>query len=327
MSESQPSDPRSSDPQPSEPQPSTQHPGDPHPGDPQGGVGWSLSDLLAEGERIHVLDLGAALSQGPLYQSLFDLGKVRITGFEPDDQSRQELEALYGPPHIFHPHFVADGKPATFHQTNWSLTGSLYEPNTPLLSMFHCLEEVMHPVARHEVQTVALDAIEAISSVDVIKIDVQGSELSVLENATRILKDVLLIQVEVEFVSLYKNQPMFADVDRFLRSVGFQFHTFESIAGRSFAPFLAAGGPFAPVKQFLWADAIYLADWMHLEHLTTDRLRRFAVLAHDLLHSYDLAHLVLQELDRRSGERSADLYRLMHNQLGDAGAPSASSLG
>lgn len=283
-------------------------------------VSWSLADLLEEGETIHILDVGAALLLEPPYQCLLDAGKARITGFEPDEQARETLQQHFGSSHVFHPHFVGAGGPATFHQTNWNFTGSLYAPNTPLLAQFNHLEEVMQPVASHAVQTVALNDLPEIRDVDFIKIDVQGSELSVFENAGRILKDVLVIQTEVEFVSLYQDQPLFADVDRFLRGAGFQFHTFLELAGRAFRPIVAPAGPYAPVRQFLWADAVYVADWMQLERLASERLRRYAVLAHDVLHSYDLAHRVLQELDRRSGELTADLYRLMLGQSGEGEA-------
>jgi len=283
-------------------------------------VRWSLTDLLAEGETIHILDVGAALLEEPSYQCLLDAGKARITGFEPDQQSREKLQQRYGSSHVFYPHFVGAGGPATFHETNWSYTGSLYPPNTPLLAKFQHLEEVMQPVTCHAVQTVALNDLPQISDVDFFKIDVQGGELSVFANAGRILKDVLVIQTEVEFVSLYQDQPLFADVDRFLRAAGFQFHTFQEVAGRAFRPLVPKASPFAPVRQLLWADAIYVADWMQLERLSSERLRRYAVLAHDLLHSYDLAHLALQELDRRSGELTADLYRLMLAQSGEAEA-------
>ncbi|MFY7697106.1 MAG: hypothetical protein ACOVQK_12230 [Cyanobium sp.] len=39
-----------------------------------------------------------------------------------------------------------------------------------------------------------------------------------LQNATTVLATASVIQCEVEFVELYKGQPLFADVDSFLRS-------------------------------------------------------------------------------------------------------------
>ena len=135
-----------------------------------------------------------------------------------------------------------------------------------------------------------------------------------LSHAGRLLPDVLLIQVEVEFVPLNRNQPLFADVDCFLCSAGFQFHTFRSLSGRAFKPMITEAGACSPFRQLLWGDALYVADWMKLDRLDDSQLRRYAVLAHDVLRSYELAHLILSKLDRRTGELMADLYLIMHNQ-------------
>jgi len=279
---------------------------------------WSLVDLLPAGEKLHILDVGAALNDDPPYQSLIDAGRARISGFEPDQAECEKLQRKYGDSHVFYPHFVGAGGPATFHQTNWALTGSLFEPNTSLLEKFNHLDELVRPVSAESVITMRLDDLPEICDVDFIKIDVQGAELAVLQNATRILPDVLLIQVEVEFVPLYRDQPMFADVDIFLRASGFQFHAFDGLCGRAFKPLLPSTGPYAPFRQVLWSDALYVADWMHFERLTVDKLRRYAVLAHDVLRSFDLVHLILSELDRRSGECTADLYVMMHAEHGAA---------
>jgi len=277
-------------------------------------VDWNLCDILPEGERIHVLDIGAAFVEEPPYQSLLKAGRATITAFEPDDQARARLLEIYGDEHRILPNFVGTGEARNFHQLNWPITSSLLPPNTPLLLKFQMLEEVMQPVGQRLVETVRLDDLHEIQDVDFIKIDVQGGELDVLSHAGRLLPDVLLIQVEVEFVTLYRNQPLFADVDRFLRSAGFQFHTFHSLSGRAFKPMIPEAGACSPFRQLLWSDALYVADWMKLDRLDDRRLRRYAVLAHDVLRSYDLAHLILSELDRRTGELMADLYLIMHNQ-------------
>jgi FkbM family methyltransferase len=281
-------------------------------------MNWSLVDILQEGERLEILDVGAALSETPSYQALIDAGRARITGFEPDQLECDRLNRAYGEPHRFFPYFVGDGEPATFYETNWALTGSLYAPNTPLLEKFQNLSEVTLPVATHSVISRRLDDIVEIDKVDFIKIDVQGSELNVLKNAKRILPQVLVIQVEVEFVELYKGQPMFSDVDAFLRRMGFQFHSFHGFGGRAFKPMAPPTGVNAAFRQLLWSDALYVADWMKLSHLTEPQLRCYALLAHDVLHSFDLAHLVLSELDAKTGELTADLYLMMHDQAAGA---------
>lgn len=269
---------------------------------------WSLLEYFPEEFRVNILDIGAALNDRPPYQGLVDAGRARIIGFEPNRQECERLSRTYGEPHRFFPYFVGDGRTAVFYETNWVLTGSLYKPNAPLLEKFQNLAELMTPVATHSVSTTRIDDIAEIGDVDFIKIDVQGSELAVLQNALRALSGTLLVQTEVEFVELYQDQPMFADVDIFLRGNGFQFHAFEGIAGRAFKPLVTNGNINAPIRQGLWSDALYVRDWMGLEKLDEMKLRKYALLAHDLLQSYDLAHLVLSALDRKTGGGLADTY-------------------
>ena len=276
---------------------------------------WSLLEFFPEDFQINILDVGAALIERPPYQSLVDVGRGRIFGFEPNQQACEQLNREYGSPHRFFPFFVGDGGPAIFHETNWAPTGSLYAPNSRLLEKFQNLAEVVTPVAQHAVNTTRLDDIADIRDIDFIKIDVQGSELVVFENASRTLSSAVLIQTEVEFVELYKGQPMFADVDTFLRANGFQFHTMNGVSGRAFKPLIANGNVNSAFRQSLWADALYVRDWMRLEDLSGTKLRNYAILAHDILRSYDLAHLVLSALDNKTGGgRAADyLQRLVGN--------------
>ena len=269
---------------------------------------WSLLEFFPEKLEIQVLDIGAALGEQPSYQSLVNAGRARIIGFEPNAVECERVNKKYGEPHRFFPYFVGDGQPATFHETNWVQTGSLYEPNSPLLEKFQNLAEIVRPVATHPVNTTRLDDIAEIDDADFIKIDVQGSELPIFRNASRALSRALFVQTEVEFVEIYRDQPMFADVDKFLRGNGFQFHTFVGFGGRAFKPLLANNDPNKAFRQALWADAMYARDWMRLDALDETKLRKYAILAHDLLQSYDLAHLVLGELDRRTGAALAAAY-------------------
>jgi FkbM family methyltransferase len=268
----------------------------------------TLLEFFPEVERINLLDVGAAIGETPTYQPLIDVGVGRLYGFEPDAEACTRLNEQYGMPHRFFQCFVGDGRPAIFHRTNWALTGSLYPPNTPLLEKFHVLAEVTAPAGTQAVSTVRLDDIAEIDDVDFFKIDVQGGELTIFQNATRILANTLIVQTEVEFVEMYRGQPMFSDIDQCLRAQGFQFHTFLNFGSRAFKPLIANGNPHAGFRQYLWSDAVYVRDWMHLERLSESKLRNYAILAHDLLASFDLAHHVLEALDRKTGGNLATEY-------------------
>lgn len=58
------------------------------------------------------------------------------------------------------------------------------------------------------------------TSIDYLKIDTQGSELSILKGGEGLLKQkrIRVIKVEVSMVPVYKDQALFADIDTYLRS-------------------------------------------------------------------------------------------------------------
>ena len=60
------------------------------------------------------------------------------------------------------------------------------------------------------------------SRVDVIKLDVQGAELRALYGARNILRTVKAIMLEVSFVPIYKDCPLFAEIDAFMLENGFR---------------------------------------------------------------------------------------------------------
>ena len=138
--------------------------------------------------------------------------------------------------------------------------------------------------------------------------DVQGSELSILRNAENVLSNVTMIQIEVAFVEAYKGQPMFSDVDVFLRRNHFQFHTFLGCQSRAFKPLRNPNHVHGAFNQWLWGEAVYVKDWMNLSRLPDAKLIKMAVLLHDLVKSYDLAHLAFSEVDRKSGSNFATEY-------------------
>jgi hypothetical protein len=94
--------------------------------------------------------------------------------------------------------------------------------------------------------------------VDFLKIDTQGSELQVLRGGAETLRSqVVALEVEVEFASLYDGQPLFRDVDAFVASCGFSLFKLrrQEWVRRNYAahPSLSAG-------QLVFADALYLRD-------------------------------------------------------------------
>lgn len=274
---------------------------------------FSLYDLQPDLPSITVLDIGAfdAAEFPPPFAGLVAARHARVIGFEPDAQSCAELNVKYGPPHRFLPLFIGTGGPAKFYRTARADTGSLFQPNMKLLSLFSDLAENMGAVGVTDVETVRLDDVDDIGDVDYITIDVQGSELDVFKGATHALASAVAIQTEVAFIELYENQPLFADIDQHLRGNDFWFHTFIGIASLSMKP-IRVGVPDLGLNQKLWADAVYTRSPLQFATLSTDKLRKLAVVSHDIYRSYDLALHCLAAADARDGTTLAQRY---HHQL------------
>ena len=273
----------------------------------------SAEQLLAElGEPVlEVVDVGASsLGDGAEpYAALARFCHVRVTGFEPDAEALAELQREHAGDagRRYLPHFVGDGQDAVFHETNWSLTGSLLPPHRPVLDRYTNLGSLTEERARHPVHTVRLDDVIEPGGMDLLKIDVQGGEGRVFDGARARLAECLMVWTEVEFLELYQGQPLFADIDRQLRAQGLRFFAFVGMGQRALAGWDVAGEglPAPRSHQQVWGDAVYLPTPERLATLDADRALRMALLAHHVLGAWDLCHEALQRHEAAGGTAGA----------------------
>ena len=259
-----------------------------------------------------VVDVGAMLLEGEVdpFARLSKLGRLNVIGFEPQTAECEKLNALALPGRRYLPYVIADGKRRRFYQTNTGMTSSLLRPNLEFAQLFNNLAELMEVVATGDVNTVRLDDVAEIraQSCDLLKLDTQGSEAEILAHASETLKNCLIVETEVEFVQLYEDQPLFADVDQLLRGQGFMFHRFLGISGRTFKPLLLNNDLNAPMSQAMWSNALYVPALSRLDGLEPTALLKLAALLHEIYRSYDLCHFVLAAHDRQSGTSYGQRY-------------------
>jgi FkbM family methyltransferase len=265
---------------------------------------FSLFEVLGDEltTKITIVDVGAAsLGEGTdPYNALRQPGRFHVIGFEPVEEQCELLKLLYPKDHTFLPYFIADGSKRIFHVCNNSYTSSLYEPYSELLDKFQSLEIPF--TESFEVETRRLDDIKEISDIDFLKLDVQGAELDVIKGASRLLENTLVVHTEVEFIPLYRNQPLFGDIDVALRSHNFLIHQLMGIKGQRMKPFVFNKGAVAPLSQIqlLYGEAaVYVKNFMEFEALTADKLLRLATILHDVYGSYDLCALALDHYDKK----------------------------
>lgn len=194
----------------------------------------------------------------------------------------------------------------TLYITKNPMCSSLYAPNEPFLARLGGLPELVNLDYTLEVETTTLDAFcqaEGIETIDFLQVDVQGADLQVLQGASSLLQNILAIQIEVEFSPLYINQPLFADVDTYLRSQGFSL--FDLLMARR----LRARSPVANTRhpgQVLWGDAFYFRDLLQAENRdqqSPERLFRLACIA-DVMQFSDYALEILEYITLNYGKEN-----------------------
>jgi FkbM family methyltransferase len=151
--------------------------------------------------------------------------QFHIYGFDPDPQECQLLSERYaGQPVTVVPLGLA-GHPGerTLYVTQQPACSSLLEPDPELTGHYPALQ-CASTVSQVQVQTVTLDdwaAENGVGAIDHIKVDTQGTELEILKGGAKALQQARSLEIEVEFNPIYLGQPVFSDVDQYLRSQGF----------------------------------------------------------------------------------------------------------
>jgi FkbM family methyltransferase len=260
-----------------------------------------LIDVLSLDRLISIVDIGANPIGGPPpYKSLLARGIGRLTGFEPQADALARLLERSGPHETYLPYAVGDGREHQLRLCRASGMASLLEPDPASLALFHGFPEWGQVIRTQPIATHRLDEIHEVEKIDYLKIDVQGSELSIFEGGRGKLGAAVAIHTEVSFVPLYHDQPVFGDIDRALRSLGFIPHSFAGINRRAIAPVLIDNDPYRGINQLLEADIVYMRDFRHPERMSDEQLKFMAAIAHCCYGSIDLAIHCLLQLARRS---------------------------
>jgi FkbM family methyltransferase len=196
--------------------------------------------------------------------------QARFIGFDPDSQECNRLNQEFADKN-YQLYPVALGKQKetkTFFICHYPGGSSFYPANRSFLDRFPSEHsEDLEVVNTAEITTINLDLFvqqKDISSLDFIKIDVEGSELHILQGAENILKQsVLGVSLEVLFHSSLRSQPTFSEIDLFLNSLG--FHLFDlSIYRHARKTLSLPSGEFGntEIGQVLWGQALYFKDFV-----------------------------------------------------------------
>ncbi len=184
----------------------------------------SVFKPLLGNQPVQILDVGARGGLQPRWRPFADV--LDAVGFEPDPDEFKRLSATAnGGRRRFLPYALGGAhQRLPFHVCESPGCSSLYPPNEEFAGKFSdAIRSMMSLKSVAEFDVVPLDEVAAREKLrpDCLKVDVQGAELDVLRGGTSVLKDLKLIELEVEFNHQYKGQALFSDIDLFLRKHGY----------------------------------------------------------------------------------------------------------
>ena len=266
-----------------------------------------LQQIFPDDSRLLYVDCGAR--KGKLPRPFRALKQAHYVGVEADAEECRRLNAEARPRHRYvHAVLGRAAEARTFRITRSPACASLLQPNHEFLSQFREIAEGFDVERETPVETISLDmclAANDVARADFIELDVQGGELDVLIGAARTLDETLGIQAEVEFTPMYVGQPLFADIDAFLRARGFQLFDLSRYHVRRSSATPTRG-------QLLWGHALYLRDHRGLAPELAARLAVIALvldlpdLAADIIASITAS---LPSDRQRSATRALDAIR------------------
>lgn len=262
----------------------------------QSGFQWELTG------KVVVLDNSAKLVRSRGLVPLLNLNAFAIVAFDPTSsvpnpqrfEGREDIQLF---PHAL----LGDGQP-----------GTLYASVSPAMSgTLKPLSEASLPSDKRQgakvitqlpIQTIALDSIEGLESLDWLILDEMSDADTILEHGKQALKDTLLIEVRLVFQPTHERQPMLTGLQYWASHNGFRFYRLERLEHRSHLP-QRDDLKKKQSSELINADAIFLPSYERMEALTDNQRTKLAFLLHTVYGIRDMSHELLAAVDEEKAEK------------------------
>lgn len=272
--------------------------------------------------RLVVVDNAARLPREENFRELMASNAFGVVAFDPASRVTSEkvsdVEEFQHVPHAL----LGDGQPAILYATLDAEFSAPLEP-LPAEQLPAGVRSGASVLTRLPINTLRLDDIEGLASLDWLILDELADAMAVLENGVKALTNTLLLQVGVAFQPTHQRQPNFAEVSHWASRHGFTFYRLNNPHHRSLMP-ERDDIPRPQATQLASADALFIPSPQRLATLESEQRQRLAFILDTVFGIHDLPYQLLAEIDDEPAERylKARGYRGVHLATSGANQPS-----
>ncbi len=201
-------------------------------------------------DGISLVDIGSSYDIQPRWKKIKKI--LNYHGFEPNKDLHDKLKNKNKDclSYNVYPYLISDKKEeTTLNICHNPGVSSIFKPNFKFLSKFKNSAR-FKVIKELNIEANYLDNLN-LRKVDFIKIDIQGAELKALNGSVNTIKETIGIEIEVEFQKMYEEQPIFGDINNFIKNQKFEFIDFLLIKRWERNNENSFG-------QAIFADALYL---------------------------------------------------------------------
>lgn len=247
---------------------------------------WDLAgQVVVLDNRASLLRQGAALK-------LLETGAFAMLAFDPASEVQNPAQHADNPNLQIFPHaLLGDGQPATLHACLDAAMSSTLAP-LPAERLPEALHQGATVLTRLPIDTIALDSIEGLPSLDWLVLDALSDTLGILEHGQRALQQALLIQARVSFQATHEGQCTLQQLRDRAERLGFHFLRLNAPQYRSLSP--AADGFSSQLES---AEALLIPGEERLAAYPAASRKKLAFLLHAVFDARDAVCRVLQSID------------------------------
>ncbi len=255
----------------------------------------TIFDWQFKGQLVAV-DNRAKLFQKGVIEKLLDTKAFAIVAFDPASEVKEhDKYADNEDLQLFRHALLGNGEGATLYTCLAPSLSSTLKP-LPAEQMPMQYRQGAKVLAELPIQTIALDSIDGLPSLDWLILDERSDAISILEHGKQALKETLLIQARVAFQPTHERQPSLTELQYWASRNGFRFYRFNDASYQSLFPKESEAHE-QLASELHSLDALFLPSHERMAQLDDNRKQKLVFLLHTVFDAHDMAYQVMSQVN------------------------------